>query len=362
MKKIRAIINVKVGSPIIPRNDKDPSGQFSNLRNANAQLNKRYASIKKGVRSLISSFSPTLKANNGSYYNYDTELVGNTFVATKSELINNVAVYEYQLDAQRYNSINLFLQQLLYDDLLDNTQGTFTNRWWLNANLTSAYTDGASDALQSAKNIAVADIVGLEISQQVRGTQLEQVVFNQGFQSRVGLVQSRVFENTKGLTESTKSDLADTLARGMSSGKGIKALTKDVMKRVDVSHVRAKRIARTETLNAYRTATAAETDVINEDVYGDSEHHMVQLWWSALAPTSRPNHVIRHSETYSTQEVREFYSTNYESVNCLCSQSPVLANKKTGKILQEALQERMRKKKEAYQLVYGVGTGKKKAA
>ena len=90
--KIRAIINVKVGSPLIPRNVKDPAGQFGNLRNANAQLVKRYASIKKGVRALISSFSPVI--------------------------VTNAAVYEYQLDAQRYNSINLFLQQLLYDDLL----------------------------------------------------------------------------------------------------------------------------------------------------------------------------------------------------------------------------------------------------
>jgi hypothetical protein len=39
-----------------------------------------------------------------------------------------------------------------------------------------------------------------------------------------------------------------------------------------------------------------------------------------------------------------------------------LANKKTGKILQVALQDRMRKKKEAYQLVYGVGKSKVKAA
>ena len=361
MKKIRAIINAKVGSPIIPRNIEDPAGQFGNLRNGNAQLVKRYTSIKKGVRSLIASFSPTLKATNGSYYNYETELVGNTFIATKSELINNVAVYEYQLDAQRYNSINLFLQQLLYGDLLENPQGALTNRWWLNANLTSAYTDGASDALQSAKNIAVADIVGQEISSTIRGTQLEQVVFTQGFQSRVGLVQSRVFEEMKGLTDSTKTDLANTLARGMASGKGVKALTKDVMKRVDISYSRSKRIVRTEILNAYRTATAAETDVINEDVYADSEWGMLQLWFSALAPTSRPTHVQKHGETYTTQEVREFYTLSGNAINCLCSQSPVLANKKTGEILQVALQDRMRKKKEAYQLVYGVGTGKKKA-
>tara|TARA_R110000822_G_scaffold309633_1_gene439686 strand:- start:606 stop:1679 length:1074 start_codon:yes stop_codon:yes gene_type:complete len=356
--KIRAIINAKVGNPIIPRNSEDPAGQFGNLRNGNAQLKRRYTNIEIGLRSLISSFNPVLKTNNGSYHNYSTELVNNVYVTTKAELVNNVNVYEYQLDAQRYNSISLFLQRLLYDELLENPQGTLTNRWWMNANLTSAYTDGASDALQSAKNIAPASVVGLDISQRIRGIQLDQIVFSQGFQSRVGLVQSRVFENMHGLVDSTKADLADALARGMASGKGVRELTKDVVKRVGVSQVRAKRIVRTEVLNAYRTATSAETDVINEDVYADSEWGMLQLWWSALSPTSRPNHVIKHGETFTTQAVREFYDNNGEAINCLCSQSPTLTNKKTGEMFQEPLQKRMRKKKEMYQLARGLGVKK----
>ena len=346
--KILSIINVKVGNPVIPRKAEDPAHQFGNLRNANAQLNRRYDAIKKGIRELLKTFDPVLVSNNGSYYNYETELINNEFVTTKAELVTNVAVYKYQLDAQKYQSINLFLQQLLYGEVLDNQQGFFTNRWWLNANLTSSYTDGTSDALQSAKNIAVADVVGLEISQQVRGTQLEQIVFSPGFQSRVALVHSRVFENMKGLSDSTKADLSDTLARSMAKGAGIREVTKDVMARVNVSHRRAKRIARTEILNAYRTASANETDEINDNVYDDSDFHMVSLWWSALSPTTRKTHAIRHGLTYSTQDVREFYSINGNAINCLCSQSPVLANKKTGKILQEKLQKRLQKQKEAY--------------
>lgn len=354
MKKIRSIVNVRTGNPIIPRKADDPSAQFGNLRNGNAQLKKRYDSIKKGLRELMSGFNPTLKATNGSYYNYDTQLVDNVFVTNKAELVTNVNVYEYQLDAQRYNSINLYLQQLLYGELLEDQQGAFSNRWWLNGNITTAYTDGTGDALQSAKNIAVAEIVGQQISSTIRSTQLEQIVFSQGFSSRVGLLQARVFEEMKGLTDSTKTDLANTLARGMASGKGVKALSKEVMARTDVSLRRAKRIVRTEVLNSYRTATSAETDVINDDVYGDSEWGMIQLWFSALAATSRPNHVIKHGEVYTTAEVRAFYAINGNTINCLCSQSPVLANKKTGEILQTALQKRMRDKKEVYQAARGL--------
>ena len=243
----------------------------------------------------------------------------------------------------------MYLQGLLNTELLDDNQGDLTRRWWLNANLITAYEDGTADTLQSAKNIATADIVGQDISQQVRSMTLESIVLSPQFKSRVGLVQSRVFENMKGLTGSTKSDLADTLARGMSSGKGIRALTKDVMKRIKVSQARAKRIARTETLNSYRTATSQETDALNESVYDDSEWHMVPLWFSALGPTTRNNHASKHGSTYTTQQVKDFYSIDGNAINCLCSQSPVLANKKTGEILQEALQKRMIKKKDIWQ-------------
>ena len=325
--KIRSIINVKVGNPIIPRKADDPAHQFGNLRNANAQLNKRYKNIKRGIRSMLDTFNPVLVSN---------------------ELTTNAAVYEYKLDAQRYQGINLFLQRLLYGELLDNEQGLFTNRWWLNANVTSAYTDGTSDALQSAKNIAVPAVVGVEISSQIRNTQLEQIVFSPGFQSRVGLLHARVFEEMKGMTDSSKVDLANTLARSMAKGAGIREVTKDIMKRVDVSHNRAIRITRTEILNAYRAASATETDVINEDVYDDSDWHMVSLWWSALSPTTRKTHAVRHGNSYSTQDVREFYGVNANSINCLCSQSPVLANKKTGVILQKPLQDRMKKKRDQY--------------
>jgi SPP1 gp7 family putative phage head morphogenesis protein len=325
--KIISIVNAKVGNPIIPRRADDPAAQFGNLRNANAQLNKRYTAIKRGVRELLGTFNPVVVSN---------------------EITTNAAVYEYRLDAQRYQGINIFLQQLIYGQLLGNTEGVYTSRWWLNANLTTAYTDGASDALQSSKNIASADVVGIEVSQEIRGMQLEQIVFSQGFQSRVGLIHARVFEEMKGLSDSSKTDLANTLARGMAKGAGIRELTKDVMKRIDVSHNRAIRIARTEILNAYRTASANETDELNKSVYDDSGWHMVSLWWSALSPTTRKTHAVKHGSTYTTQEVRDFYGVDGNAINCLCSQSPVLANKKTGEILQKPLQERMKKSKEVY--------------
>jgi len=318
MLKINSLRKSDIGNPIVPRNAKDPAAQFNNLRGAKRKLDARYNRIKVGIKQLIGSLD--------------------------KRVISTNIKYEYQIDALRFQNINLFIQELLYQELLDG-QIQLSPQWWLNPNLTQAYEDGTSDVLQSSKNIATVESVGPELSRTMRSITLEQLVFSRGFQTRVGLVRSRVFEEMKGLSDSTRTDLSETLARGMIKGEGIRKLTDDVMKRVNVSHSRAQRIARTEILNAYRTAGGVETDELNEDVYGDSEWGMMQLWFSALAPTSRRWHIARHGKTFTTDDVRQFYSVNANAINCLCSQSVILVNKRTGEVLQQALLDRMDKQR-----------------
>ncbi len=322
MLKINALRKSDIGFPIVPRSAADPAAQFNNLRGAKKKLVARYRRIDVGMRQLIGTLD--------------------------KRVISTNIKYEYQIDATRFQNINLFIQKLLNNELLDNQNGLWTQRWWLNANLTQAYEDGTSDVLQSSKNIATVESVGPELSREMRSIQLEQILFSRGFQSRVGLVQSRVFEMMKGLTDSTRTDLSSTLARGMIDGIGIRELSQNITDRVKVSFGRAQRIARTEILNAYRVAGGVETDELNEDVYGDSEWGMQSLWFSALAATTRKNHAIRHGRFFTTDEVREFYSINSNAINCLCSQSPVLVNKRTGEVLQQALLDRMTKRRDKF--------------
>lgn len=304
----------KLGIPVLPRSDAYPTGQGRNVALSFKQLDKRYAAIKKGVRELINSIPRQIVAN---------------------------VRYEYQIDADAYSRISVYLQQLFYDELLDSPSGIWSQQWWLNQNLERAYGDGTETALQSAKNVTPPAIVGTEISQQIRNLDIEQIQFTPGYARRVGLVKARVFENMKGLTDSSKSDLADTMARGMASGMGVRDLTKDVMSRVDVSKSRAERIARTEINNAYRTAGRDETGVFNDEIFGESEYEMQQLWFSALSPTTRRSHAALHGKVKTNEWVEEFYMKDGNAINCLCSQSPVLVNKKTGKPVNSSLQDLM---------------------
>jgi len=322
MIKTNALKKSDIGNPIVPRNISDPAAQFGNLRGAKRKLVARYRRIDKGMRQLIGTLD--------------------------KRVISTNIKYEYQIDVTRFQNINSFIQNLLYDELLDNQNGLLTQRWWLNANLAQAYEDGTSDILLSSKRIATVESVGPELSREMRFIKLEQTIFSRGFQTRVGLVQARTFELMKGLSDSTRTDLSNTLARGMIDGIGIRELSKNITDRVKVSLSRGQRIARTEILNAYRTAGGVETDELNEDVYDDSEWGMQSLWFSALSPTTRRTHASRHGMIYTTDEVREFYAKNSNAINCLCSQSTVLVNKRTGEVLQQDLLDRMAKRRKQF--------------
>ena len=182
----------------------------------------------------------------------------------------------------------------------------------------------------------------------VMAGQLDADAFNPQQINSLNLVYSRVFNEMKGLTDSMKVNLSETLTRGMASGLGIQQLTRDVAKRVGVGFSRAQRISRTEIMGAYRAVQRDKTRQINKDIYGNSPFIQKQLWFSALAMTSRKWHVSRHGSIYSIQEVEEFYSEAANSINCLCNQSPILVNRKTGAVVMQSLIDKMKLQKKAW--------------
>lgn len=334
MKKIRQIS----AYPVIPKDAADPANQKSNLRRAQIELKKRFERINKAVKALVSEQKDIQSVSSVN---------GKKFVL----VYGNKTFYSYDISTERYESINSFIERLLYGELLESINGQRPQNWFYQSYLSSAYNDAIRDTIQSSKNMANPNVVGDEISMIVR--QLDADAFNPQQVQSLGLVYSRVFNEMKGLTDSMKVDLSETLTRGMASGLGIREITQDIAKRVGVGFSRAQRISRTEILGAYRTAQRAKTKQINDDIYADSPFVQKQLWFSALAMTSRKWHVSRHGEVYTLQEVEAFYSEAKNSVNCMCHQSPILVNRKTGEVVMKDLIDKMRQQKDAWRA--GVG-------
>ena len=343
---------MKIGKvkPVIPRDAADPANQRSNLSRAIRELKKRFKTIEKEMVSLVydqTQYRTEISAN--AWWRpliYYTNMKGELDVIKGSRRQTNKAYYEYQIDTARYQQIDNFIERLLYRNLLESITGERQSRWFYQSYLEFGYNRGLADAVQSIKNQVPPEIVEPEIVQLVRGLDPEAISLQQT--QALGLIYARVFNNMKGLTDEMKVNLSETLTRGMADGLGVREISADIKKRVGVGFSRAQRIARTEILQSYRTAQRARTREINNNVFDDSPYVFRQLWFSALADTSRPNHVAKHGRIYTQQEVERFYSEPGFAPNCLCSQSPVLVERKTGEPVNKDLIKNMIKQKERW--------------
>lgn len=349
-------MNIQKINPVIPKDAADPADQKSNLRKAKSTLDRRYGDIYKKLRDYIYSVQRVQTANAKATYRQPTKHEKDIRVNEDGEkcmfAINKGVLqankYIYELDAIRTFE---FIDSLLNEYLLDSeTLRTieYSNRWWLISNLDEAYTDAIEAYIDDSVSISPVNVVGESIAAKLNQLTPESVMLSPPVIRRLSLMHGRVFNEMRGLTESSAADLGRVLTQGMIDGNGVQDIARAVKKRVSVSMSRAMRIARTEILNSYRTATRTEVDDLNEEVYADSDWQQQLLWFSALAATTRPNHASRHGLVYTTEKVQEFYSKDGNAIFCMCSQSPVLVNKKTGELLQSSLQEKMRKQKKAW--------------
>lgn len=324
----------KEGKPVLPtkRQEHDPTKQGATRKKAVVDINKRYSLAKneivKATQEFIAGTPREIISNNVSYANN--------------------RLYNYEVDYSRLSSFTDLIQRILFG-FLDLVSAISPTTYFLSNYVKRAYYSGTSDTIQSAGNVASPTVISPTAIATLRSMSLDEMINDPQYQRRVGLVAGRSFEAMKGLTEQTRSDLSDTLARGMALGQSTSQITNSIVERLDVSRSRAERIARTEINNAYRTATRQETEAVNQRLFQDEEYEMRLLWYSALSPTTRPTHARRHGRTYTQAEVADFYSKDGNAINCLCSQVAVLVNKKTGEPYQQALVKEMRQDKRHWQ-------------
>lgn len=373
-------LNSKNGTPVLPskRQYQDPTRQGSKRKYAERKFNKRVRAVKSGIKELISNLARVRKTssnglqllreaslkdvgfilnNSDKYYFTKKQTCCGNYSLIKEDFENchnilnpdNVIVanrvYDYEITPSIMNMINATIDNLLNEQYLDNFTN-YNNQFWLDEFIRSSYLNGAQDAYNSAANVT-AKQASAALAASLKEVS-ESSSFIAGQLNRASLVGSRTFENMKGLTALTRADLSATLFDGMRRGLGVIELTNNVVARVGVSHSRGTRIVRTEINQAYRQSTRRETDVLNDDVYGDSGFSLVMLWFSALTSTTRRTHARRHGKTYTTEAVDSFYSKDANEINCYCSQSQVLVDDKTGEVFQSDLMAQMTDQRKEY--------------
>jgi len=153
---------------------------------------------------------------------------------------------------------------------------------------------------------------------------LAAILISEPYQRRMALVNAREFEGMKGLTAQIKADMSRVLTDGIGRGLNPRDVSRNLTAQAGIEKVRANRIARTEITTALRRARWDEADEATT-LLG---LNVKLLHFSALSPTTRMSHALRHGHLYTVDEVREWYAIGANAINCKCSQVEVLVNDK----------------------------------
>ncbi|WP_272682867.1 phage minor head protein [Providencia sp. PROV119] len=238
--------------------------------------------------------------------------------------------YQFDLDPN-YLSIILRDGELMVDEVL--LQGGEFNNFFFNEYVSTAYERGTA---QEYANLAQQSTVYAATQQSVAT-----ILLSEPYQLRMALVRARVFEEMKGLSAQVKADMARILTDGIARGLNPREVARNLNEQSGIEIRRANRVARTEITTALRRARMDEADEASEVLNLETR----QVHISALSPTTRPNHASRHGKIFTTDEQRDWWARDGNSINCKCSTVTILTDKE-GRPYNDTLLNKLKEEKE----------------
>lgn len=239
--------------------------------------------------------------------------------------------YQFDLDPN-YLSIILRDGELMVDEVL--LQGGEFNNFFFNEYVSTAYERGTA---QEYANLAQQSTAYAATQQSVAT-----ILLSEPYQLRMALVRARVFEEMKGLSAQVKADMARIFTDGIARGLNPREVARNLNEQSGIEIRRANRVARTEITTALRRARMDEADEASEVLNLETR----QVHISALSPTTRPNHASRHGKIFTTDEQRDWWARDGNSINCKCSTVTILTNKE-GRPYNDTLLNKLKEEKEA---------------
>lgn len=285
---------------ILPTSKKDPTGIGALERKAGRDFKRKMRQIRDGYVALLGTVPVEPVVNRR---------------------------YAFLLDATMLEQMFRRVDSLIDEILLGRGQ---VDNWFLEAYIGPAYQRGTA---QAYSNLAQQSTI-----YKATHPQLANLLYSQPYRTRIAMVKARVFEEMKGLSGKVKSNMSRVLAEGIGRGLNPKVIAKQLTERANIEARRGMLIARTEIPMALRRARWDEKDDAAEQ-YG-IQSKLMHI--SALSATTRPSHAARHAKLYTSEEVRDWYSEDANSINCLCATIEILVDDK-GEPLVPSIIERAKK-------------------
>lgn len=290
-------------NPVIPAKATDRTGTGGILRRALAAIRARYAALEVDVLAAFDRI-PVYALNLG----------------------DDEPKVRYGLTPEQLASTSEDLQAALDRWLTDGRQ---TNHvLWYEPFVEQAHQLGAAQSVTNLSRLSEAYAAS-------RG--LESVVFSEPYRLRVALSKYRSYEQWTSLGAAARNDLAQAIGQAVADGANPKVAKRLIAERLGVSRSRAELYAQTDITGTLRESRMAEADYAEEEL----GIKVALLWTSAFLPTTRATHAARHGHTYTTAEVKDFYSRDGNRYRCHCATTECLLGDDGKPILTDKLRKAM---------------------
>lgn len=297
-------VNARLVGPKIPVSKTDPVGASRRLSKANKQIEARYKRLKSSVIDLFRTV-PVTAVNAQDAYGY-----------------------RYDFSAIRAAQFNEALQQLIDEILLDDTQPMNAGQFWMSIEVSDAYAAGTIEAQHQLAAMSPTYAEQRTITD---------IIYSAPYIQRLSIANAATYGDWVGLSDAARNDLSQIIMNAIAVGANPRDIESDIATRVGVSESRAKNIAQSELTGILRKSQADEVQE-SKVLLGMNS---ALFWISALLPTTRLTHAIRHARAFSPEQCEEFYSKDGNRYRCHCSQTPCMLDDKGNVIMLESSLERM---------------------
>lgn len=280
---------------ILPKDMRDPTGVDALERRAMADMWRRLKKVLKVYKDALDRIPASPVVNAKYAFRLDAAL-----------LASLMAQFDFEVD------------QILLE-------GGEQRIWLFESYVSLAATQGIA---QEYRNLARQS----EVYRNQRGT-VADILRSQPHVRRMNLVRTRVFEDMKGFNQAVKSDMARVLTDGIGRGLNPLEISRNLTQQIDIKRSRANTIARTEVTTALRRAAMDEADDAREEL----GIRTLEMHISVLSATTRATHAARHGKLYTTDEEREWWSKDGNSISCKCGRTSVLVDSKNQPLVPEVI-------------------------
>lgn len=144
----------------------------------------------------------------------------------------------------------------------------------------------------------------------------------------------RSYTSLKGWTDAMSRQTRQVLFDGVEQGQNPREIARRITERIEVSALRARTIAQTETNQAYSRASLAEIARASEETGEDIETR----WITARDSRVRHSHAEVHGVVMTRERAQQIKMT--DGINCRCALVPVIPGTDTAKRRARFEQER----------------------